>query len=161
MINREGIETELYLVQHGEATLKEENPERPLTEKGREDVTKIADFLKKCDLDIDVIWHSTKKRAIETAEILARILLPKKGIEKKEGLAPNDSVRKIFVIIEQERNNAMIVGHLPFLQKLASLALTGSEDDQIIGFRQGGVVSLQRTEERWRLVFAITPDLLT
>ena len=32
----------LYLVQHGQAVSKEEDPERPLSEQGREDVRRVA-----------------------------------------------------------------------------------------------------------------------
>ena len=38
----------LFLVQHGKAETKETNPLRPLTEQGREDVSKIAEFIKSC-----------------------------------------------------------------------------------------------------------------
>ena len=152
---------ELYLVQHGEATSKEVNPERPLTEKGKEDVTKVAKFLKRCGLEIDIIWHSTKTRAIETAEIISSILSPKRGTEQKEGLAPNDPVREVFTAIKSEEKNLMIVGHLPFLQKLASLILIGSETGQMIGFRQGGVVCLRQNEGgSWQIGFLVIPDLL-
>ena len=35
----------LYLVQHGEAVPDAENPERPLTPRGREDIRRLAAFL--------------------------------------------------------------------------------------------------------------------
>jgi hypothetical protein len=34
----------VYLVQHGEAVAKDVDAERPLTEKGAEDVKKVAEF---------------------------------------------------------------------------------------------------------------------
>ena len=152
---------ELYLVQHGEAASKEVNPERPLTEKGRQDVTKTANFLKKCGREIDTIWHSTKTRAIETAKIIAGTLPPERDVEQKEGLAPNDSVKAVFTAINSEKGSLMIVGHLPFLQKLASLALVGSENSQVIGFQQGGVVCLRQNDDgTWQIMFAIIPDLI-
>jgi len=33
---------ELYLVQHGEATSNTENPDRPLTARGRDDVQRVS-----------------------------------------------------------------------------------------------------------------------
>ena len=151
----------LYLIQHGEAFSKEENPERPLTEKGKKDVAKTAEFLKQSDIKIDIIYHSAKRRAKETAIIVAEKLLPKEGAKEKEGLTPNDPVDKIFDELSSESRDLMIAGHLPFLQKLTSLALTGSESQEIVSFQQGGAVSLERTEEgSWRLIFAIIPDLL-
>ena len=64
----------LYLVQHGEATSKDITPERPLTEKGHDDVRKISQFLKQSDFQLDQIIHSDKPRAKETAEYFIKIL---------------------------------------------------------------------------------------
>ncbi|MDP8299148.1 MAG: histidine phosphatase family protein [Candidatus Tantalella remota] len=69
----------LYLVQHGKAMAKDQDPDRPLTVKGKEDSAKIAKFLNTAGISIDAIWHSTKTRAIETAQILAKELSPKEG----------------------------------------------------------------------------------
>lgn len=151
----------LYLVQHGEATSEEVDPKRPLTEKGKQDVTGTANFLRASGINIDIIWHSTKTRAIETAKILAQALSPKQGAEQREDLAPNDPVKKVFDSIASEDRDLMIVGHLPFLQKLASLALTNSESSDIVAFRKGGAVGLERKEANvWQLIFAIIPDML-
>jgi phosphohistidine phosphatase len=134
----------LYLVQHGEATTEEVNPERPLTDKGKKDATKIAQFLKSAGIIIDVIWHSTKLRAIETAQIFAQELLPKEGREQKEGLAPNDPVNAVFANVLSKKKDIMIVGHLPFLQKITHLALLNLETAAIIKFNMAAVVCLEQ-----------------
>ena len=61
----------LFLVQHGEARAKDADPDRPLSEKGREDIKKTAEFLKKTGQKPDLIWHSSKTRAIQSAEIIS------------------------------------------------------------------------------------------
>jgi phosphohistidine phosphatase SixA len=54
----------------------------------------------------------------------------------------------------------MIVGHLPILQKLASLALVATDSSQLIGFQQGGVVCLRQDEDgHWQIRFVVTPEL--
>ena len=40
----------LYLVQHGEAKKVEEDPLRPLSEKGREDIQRVAKYAEKLDI---------------------------------------------------------------------------------------------------------------
>lgn len=151
----------LYLVQHGEAVTEEVNPKRPLTKKGRRDVTKIARFLKDNNVKLDIIWHSTKMRAIETAQIIAGSILPKPIVEEKQGLAPNDSVNAILEEIAKANKDLMIVGHLPFLQKLVSLLFVGVEYQELIGFRQGGVVCLERKETRaWQIMYLVIPEFL-
>lgn len=150
----------LYLVQHGEATSKDVNPERPLTEKGKADAQKTAAFLKKGGIHVKRIWHSTKTRAMETAGIFAKELSAER-VEQKDGLTPNDPVDTVLSGIASAENDIMIVGHLPFLQKLASLSLTGSESNGVVRFNMAGCVCLERDESaKWMLVFAITPDLL-
>ena len=156
----------LYLIQHGEAKTEKENPERPLTERGRGDVLKVAQFLAQTNIEIDRIWHSNKKRAIETAEIIADALKVEELCEGREGLAPNDPVEGVAKEINQitpedEIENLMIVGHLPFLQKLASLLLTGSDAQTSVQFHQGGTVCIERLNQGpWQFVWAIPPDLL-
>ena len=151
----------LYLVQHAEATAQEVNPDRPLTEKGRRDSAKTAMFLKISGEKIDVIWHSAKTRAIETASIFKDKLLPGEGVVQKEGLAPDVPPNALFATITLTKKNILIVGHLPSLQKLASLALLNAESYEIIKFSMSGVVCLERSDVgKWQLIFEITPDLL-
>ena len=151
----------LYLVQHGEAASKEADPERPLTGKGRKDSAKTAEFLGSSGISVDSIWHSTKTRAMETARIFENELSPKEGTVQKEGLAPSDPVTDILAVVMAEGKDIMIVGHLPFLEKIASYALIGAEEPGIVKFNMGGVVCLERDEDdSWQLLFAVKPDLL-
>ena len=150
----------LYLVQHGKAVSEEVDPQRPLTEEGRREVEKAAAFVKKLDLSVDYLWHSGKKRAEQTAEILAKVVKVRKGSGAHEGLSPNDDVGAI----EEElaaSGDVLIVGHLPFLSKLTSLLLAGSESAGVVVFRNGGIVCLSLSDEkRWQLEWAVTPELL-
>lgn len=151
----------LYLVQHGEAVSAEVDPGRPLTGKGREDARKVAGFLKAAGITVDVIWHSAKRRAIETAGIFEEALGPGGGSVQKEGLAPNDPAEPVLSAVEAENRDIMLVGHLPFLQKLASMALSGNGSYETIRFIMAGAVCLEREGYgSWRIGFMITPDLL-
>lgn len=151
----------LYLVQHGEAEEKEISPDRPLTEKGGKDSSKTAEFLKSAGITLDVIWHSTKTRARETASIFREALSPGEGTMEKEGLSPNDPAENVFNEITLGKKDIMIVGHLPFLEKLASRALFGSEEYKAIKFNMGGVLCLEENKEgKWQLAFEVIPALL-
>lgn len=151
----------LYLVQHGESVPEEIDPKRPLTENGRADVSKAARFLKDAEVQINIIWHSTKLRAEQTAELISEVIKPSRGVEERIGLAPNDPVDKIKDELLKEENDLMIVGHLPFLWKLISLILLGNGSYNIISFRQGGVVCLEKKPEgNWFLIWAIVPELI-
>jgi phosphohistidine phosphatase len=151
----------LYLIQHGEATTEEVDPSRPLTAKGRTDVKKIASFLKGVGLGPMVVFHSGKTRARQTAEIIAAQLLPGGPVKERDGLAPNDPVKFLANEISGMANDLMMVGHLPFLGKLAARLLAGVESKNVVAFRQGGVVCLQWSEDQtWQVAWMVTPELL-
>jgi phosphohistidine phosphatase len=152
----------VYLVQHGEATREEVDPARPLTPKGREDVEKVGKFLGGLSLDIGSILHSGKTRALETAQILAKSITPRLEPIKREGLLPNDPVEPFYEELLREEKGVMVVGHLPFLAKLASMLLTGSSTHpEIILFRMGGVVSFSKEEgEGFRVEWMVIPEIL-
>jgi phosphohistidine phosphatase len=151
---------ELYLVQHGEAISEEVNPERPLSEKGILDIKKVAAFLKQAGININTIFHSSKRRAHQTAQILAQDLNPKCNVSQKEGLSPNDPVENIYREILKRDEDLMIVGHLPFLARLAGKLLLDSEDKNIIEFKQGSVLLVSGNANSWKVKWFITPDLV-
>jgi len=149
-----------YLVQHGEAVPEEIDPDRPLSPKGKDNVIKMATFLKEVNIKPAEIWHSTKTRAKQTAEILSNKLKPVAGLKQREGLAPNDPPEKILEELIARGEDLMIVSHLPFLQKLASLLVFGSSDKSLIGFKKGSIVCLERKDNGWEICFFLTSDLL-
>src|ERR1043166_1311824 len=137
---------QLYLVQHGASKPEEEDPERRLTENGAREVRKSADVLRAAGVSVDTIWHSGKARAQQTAEIFADVLGNPEGASRREGLAPKDAVAPTKEQIEQTNQNVMLVGHLPFLGRLAALLLSGNEEKEIVTFQFGCVVCLERSE---------------
>ena len=151
----------LYLVQHGEATPEEVNPARPLTVQGQRDVQKVASFLNSVGIGPLPIRHSGKTRAKQTAEIIASRLGSKCQIAESKNLAPNDPVQIVADEISQMTDDLMIVGHLPFLGKLASFLLTRSEAKSVVTFRMGGLVCLQRSDDQtWQVAWMIIPELI-
>jgi phosphohistidine phosphatase len=151
----------LYLVQHGEAYPKDVDPQRQLTEKGRSDVAKVAQFLRPLKLSVAAIWHSGKLRARQTADILADSVTIQKGVVERQDLAPKDPVMPVRREIEQRGQDLMIVGHLPFLGKLAASLVTASDGVEVVSFRYGAVVCLEQSAEgKWTVGWMIAPDLL-
>jgi phosphohistidine phosphatase len=150
----------VYLVQHGESKSEEEDPQRRLTDKGVGEVQKVADFLRPLKLAVDAIWHSQKARAKQTGELLAGSLRAR-DLVQREGLNPKDSVAATKEALEQSGGDVMIVGHLPFLGKLVALLVTGSEKNEIVEFQFGGVVCVERRDDKqWKIAWMITPSLL-
>jgi phosphohistidine phosphatase len=151
---------ELYLVQHGEAKSKAEDPRRPLTEQGRDEIQWVAAFAAKAGLKVGQIRHSGKRRAEETASILAQHLSPAEGVLAVSGLAPMDDVRPIAQALQKETAPLMLVGHLPFMDRLAGLVVTGDPDRSVVRFRMGGIVCLEGAGDDWAVQWIVTPELV-
>jgi phosphohistidine phosphatase len=152
----------LYLVQHAKAASKEADPQRSLTEEGRRDLQKVAAFIKPLNLSVDYLWHSGKTRARQTADVLSEVVEVKKEMAAHEGLSPNDNVTVLKDELISSRQDIMIVGHLPFLPKLASLLLTNSESSNAVAFKNGGIVCLEYSDDKqWQLRWMIVPGLLS
>jgi phosphohistidine phosphatase len=148
----------LYLVQHGLALSEEKDPERSLSEEGKENVRTMAAHLHALRITAGLIWHSGKARSVQTAQIFAASI-PHHRIEERNDIHPMDPVEKFPAKIETMKNDLMIVGHLPFLQRLASRLLTGSDNFELVGFRYAGVACLEHAEQ-WKIAWFMTPDLI-
>lgn len=136
----------LYLVQHAEALSKEADPSRSLSEKGMEDIKKVAAFVKVFNIEVHHIFHSGKMRALQTAQMLADNITSDMGVLEAEGLAPMDDPAIWFKRIAEIKEDAMLVGHLPHLGKLAMQLLCGKKEGEIINFEMGSIVCLKRTD---------------
>lgn len=151
----------LYLVQHGEAKRKEEDPSRPLTDKGVMNAEKVSKYVSNLGIKVKKIFHSGKLRAKQTAEIYARYLNPEEGVLEADGLNPLDSPDIWVNRLKEMNEDVMLTGHLPHLSKLTSALVTGDENQEIIKFRNAGVVCLERDKQgRWIILWAITPEIV-
>jgi len=151
----------LYLVRHGKAASSDVDPQRGLTEHGLQEVQKIAEFIKPLDISVDYIRHSGKRRAEQTAQVLAEAVSVREEFAAHTGLAPNDDVTPIKDEIESAGQDVMIVGHLPFLPRLASLLLTDSDSGYPIAFKESAIACLeQSTDNRWQINWMVTPEVV-
>jgi len=149
-----------YLVRHGQSLDENKDSLRHLSEKGKHDVQKTAEFLNKAQIKVEIILSSRKTRAIQTAEILSCILNSSGSVELIDGISPNDSAVAFIDNTEFEFDNIMLVGHLPFLSHLASLLLTCESNTVNILFPTSSVVCFERMGSGpWRLVFSVNSDL--
>ena len=152
----------LYLVQHGDAEVKKDDPARSLTEQGRNDVARVAAFAKCANVEVYQIRHSPKHRAAETAAILAEHLEPEGGVVALPGLAPKDDVRPFAELLNREMRPLMLVGHRPFMDQLLGLLVAGDRMGTIVEFQKGGIVCLERDPKQgtWSVQWAVTPALV-
>jgi phosphohistidine phosphatase len=148
----------IYLVQHGEALSREQDPERNLTDTGRVEVRRIAQVAAGYQVPVARIEHSGKTRARQTAEIFAEHLSPERGLSQRSGLAPNDDVAPVAAGLDPA-SDLMLVGHLPFMQRLLGQLVVGDPGRRLLGFQGGGVVCLHRDEAGWLMRWTLMPRI--
>ena len=150
----------IYLSQHGRSAPKEVDPERGLTPEGRVEVERVAKALADAGISVDVIFHSGKLRAAQTAELFANELKPMEGVQPRAGIDPLDDVMPLANDLPTGRDE-MYVGHLPFMERVIAYLITGDANRRVVAFRNGGVVRLEWGAEaqRWVIGWTLFPSL--
>jgi len=149
----------LLLVQHGKSLPKDKDPANGLSEEGISEVERIAGIAKKYGVNVSRIMHSGKKRALQTAEIFAEALEPDEGIQEIEGINPLDDVH-VFADKIEISDNLMLVGHLPFMERLTSYLITGSIEKPVFKFQNGGILCMDKDLDKgWLIKWSLMPDI--
>ena len=150
----------LYLVQHGKSLPKDQDPDQGLSAEGIAETERIAKLAKDAGFSISQIKHSVKTRARQTAEIFAGALNPKQGIREVSGIKPLDDVAEYAANIDPVED-IMIVGHLPFMERMTSFLITGSTDKPVFKFQNSGIVCLDKDPEAqaWVIRWTLMPQI--
>ena len=150
----------LYLVQHGKSLSKDVDPDQGLSQEGIAETMRIAEVAADYRVNVSHIKHSVKARAHKTAEIFASILNPAGGILEVAGLKPLDDVTTFAATIDPNENT-MLVGHLPFMERMASCLVTGSTDKPVFKFQNSGIVCLHKNPDTnsWVIVWTLMPKI--
>ena len=144
----------VFLVRHGEAKDALVDPARPLSDVGRDDASRLAQWCAKSGVHPHEIRHSGILRAAQTAEILAARLAPAGGVKKARGLAPDDDPSDWAATLAHETRSVMLVSHMPFLGELAELL---SAQRTPISFSTGALVSFERVGAVFRSAASWSP----
>jgi phosphohistidine phosphatase len=149
----------LYLVQHGKAKSKEEDPNRPLTDEGRREIESVMLLMLRYGaITATRVVHSGKLRAAETAQLIGAKL--DVDVETADGLAPMDDPEVWADRLGRGTGDLMLVGHLPHLARLASRLLVGDPEAGLVDFTNGGVVCLA-LEDHWSVRWSVPPSLVS
>ena len=150
----------IYLVQHAVAVDKAQNPERPLSTHGFEDITRTAGFLSLFTKpQPKFVFHSGKLRAQQTAQAFAEAWHIKEDVMFADDLSPNANPEVWAAKLNAMFDDVLIVGHLPHLPRLASLLLCGDVDTQPVRFQNAGVVCLEKDNDGYQELFHINPNM--
>jgi phosphohistidine phosphatase len=144
------LDMNIFFLRHGIAVERgtkgfEKDSERPLTAKGKRQLRKSAAGMKKIKLRFDLILSSPYERARRTAEIVAEELKLKKRLKVTDALKyENDPAQVIgeLATLKRAPHNVLLVGHEPYLSRLASMLVSGN-GDLAMDLKKGGLGKLE------------------
>ena len=152
----------IYLVRHGEAKKIAQGGDsaRPLSDKGRDEVSRMASFLGR-SFRVTRVVHSGFVRANQTALILAETLAPGQVVEESTiPMGPMADVEDLAEGLARVTEDVMVVGHMPFMGRLAAYLITGDADADICTFETASVTCLEGEYDEWTLQWMAGPRLL-
>ena len=116
---------------------------RPLTEEGRAKMARGAEGLRELVPDIDVLASSPFRRAVDTAEIIAKAYGDLK-IERVPELAPGGGVDRFIGWLSSQngRDTLAVVGHEPDLSRIIC-ALLANTNGPFLELRKGSACLLE------------------
>jgi phosphohistidine phosphatase len=145
-----------YLVRHGDALSAAENPQRPLSFDGRRHVQQTAGMALERSIQVSAIYHSGILRAKETAEILAE-RMSVATVAELSGLLPEDDPAIVKAELEAANDSIVLVGHLPFMSRLAGLLINGDPERPGVEFFPATMVCCVRSTTHWRMSWVVAP----
>jgi phosphohistidine phosphatase len=138
---------DLFVLRHGKAgpsTDGSDDSKRALTGDGKDEIRKVARWMRRKKFEFEVIATSPLTRAYETAEIVARSLGQKDRIAVWEELAPGGDPDTICYRAAQygEDTAVLLTGHEPSLSMLISTIISGNDSVSLI-LAKGGLAKIR------------------
>lgn len=125
---------------------------RPLSEAGRAAVARLAEEACQRGVKPDLVWHSGKLRAKQTAEAFWRACNPLAAVTAVRGLQPDDPPVWMRDQLAGETRSILLAGHMPHLPELLKLMLGEMTD-----FPLHGCVVLEPDGEHWKEIWRLDP----
>ncbi|HCY83593.1 MAG TPA: phosphohistidine phosphatase SixA [Desulfobacteraceae bacterium] len=153
----------IFLVQHGRCLSGKEDPEKGLSPLGEEEIARLAPVAKGYGIPVTQIFHSGKKRAQQTAARYQSALGLDAAPAVMAGIAPLDDVRA-FADTLDPACGWMVVGHLPFMERLVAYLTTGNEELRVYRFQNAGIVCLDGETDAqgnldWFIKWTLNPNI--
>lgn len=138
----------IYLVRHAAAvprsTENYEDSSRELTKKGKQSAKMLAKFIASYEGKIDLMITSDLVRARQTADAIEKKASIQRRMESAN-LSPEAEPSVFLNLVKWEKlkvKSIVIVGHEPFLGRLASLLVSGRDGD-FFKLKKSGWIQLE------------------
>jgi len=133
----------VYLLRHGEAEFHAaKDQDRALTDSGRKQLHTLCDNRAKNLKDIEHVYHSPYKRAVQTAHIVCQHFPVASSVSPS--LTPDSAISSALKFIyetSEHKQVALFVTHQPLIGSLVS-ALVGADEDRY-GMGTGSFAAFQ------------------
>ncbi len=156
----------LYLVRHGKAVIGAEQEDRPLSPRGRSDITAMANHLARQGVSIESCYHSTLSRARQSAEVLRAIVSPSCPLKELPGIEPWGDIKAFTDLAARWDEDVMVCGHEPFMGMVAARLLCGDAHAARLEVKTGTVMAFERRlagsdrKPLWALRWMLTPRMV-
>ena len=151
----------VYLVHHADALSKEQDPQRHISPKGREQSDRLGDRFKALGVAPVRILHSDKQWTIDTAQrVAAKLGMEDKAVKATYPINTGDPVAPFIDEIKRARGDVMMCGHVDYLLRTASKLVCGDEKRKVVEFKPGNgtAVCLEGSGDDWVVAYAWRQD---
>ncbi len=142
----------VYLVHHTDALSAEQDPQRHISPKGREQADRLGTRLRVLGAKPVRILHSDKQWTIDTAErIAAKLGMEDKAAKAAYPINTDDPVEPFIAEIGKAGGDILMAGHVVFLERVASRLVCGDEKKKVVAFKPGNgtAVTLEGEGNDW------------
>lgn len=151
----------VYLVHHVDALSAEQDPQRHISPKGREQADRLGTRLKALGVAPARILHSDKQWTIDTAErIAAKLGSPSVTAQATYPINTGDPVAPFMTEIARGGGDVMMCGHVDYLLRAASQMVCGDEKRKVVEFKPGNgtAVCFEGEGNNWHITYAWRAD---
>jgi phosphohistidine phosphatase len=151
----------VYLVHHVDALSADQDPQRHISPKGREQADRLGARFRELGVAPARILHSDKQWTIDTAErIAAKLGAEDKTAKTAYPINTGDPIEPFVAEIRGARGDVMMCGHVDYLLRAASRLVCGDENRKVVEFKPGNgtAVCLEGEGDHWVITYAWRQD---
>ena len=151
----------VYLVHHADALSAEQDPQRHISPKGREQADRLGSRFRALGVKPARILHSEKQWTIDTAErIAAKLGAEDRTARTAYPVNTGDPLAPFIAEITAANGDIMMCGHVDYLLRAASHLVCGDETRKVVEFKPGNgtAVCLEGKGEDWVVTYAWRQD---
>jgi phosphohistidine phosphatase len=151
----------VYLVHHVDALSAEQDPQRHISPKGRDQADRLGTRLKALGVAPVRILHSDKQWTIDTADrIAAKLGASDRTAKTAYPINTGDPVAPFMAEITAAPGDVMMCGHVDYLLRAASRLVCGDENRKVFEFKPGNgtAVCIEGEDNNWYITYAWRAD---